>query len=344
MKKGIVRVLAIIVMGCVLLMGCSQPVQVEDTEQKNDKQISIGFSFDSFVIERWVRDRDAFVAEAEEYGATVNVQCANGDVEEQIEQIRYLIDKKVDVLVVIPVDCYKISDIIAEAKAAGIKVISYDRLCENSNCDLYISFNNEEVGHIMGKALVDNIPDGGKICVIGGPLSDGNVVLVEKGLNEEISGHLEIVYTARCENWVANEATEYVTEVLKDYPDIAGIMCGNDDIATQVFQVLSANRLGGNIYLTGQDGDLMAFQRVVSGTQLVTVFKPVEEIARQAAEYAVKIARGEELTEVKNTISDGEYEIPYLEIMPVGVTTKNIDKVVIEGGYHTRDEIYINNK
>lgn len=344
MKKGITRVVAILLMGCLLLAGCTKTVQEESTQQTKDDQISIGLCFDSFVIERWVRDRDAFVAAAEEYGAAVNVQCANGDVEEQIEQIRYLIEKEVDVLVVIPVDCYKISDVIAEAQAAGIKVISYDRLCENSNCDLYISFDNEEVGHIMGRALVDNVPDGGKICIIGGPLSDGNVEQVEKGFNEEISGHLELVYTARCENWVANEATQYVTEVLNQYPDIAGIMCGNDDIATQAFQVLSANRRGGNILLTGQDGDLMAFQRVVSGTQLVSVFKPVEEIARKAAAYAVKIAKNEELTEVTTTISDGKYDIPYLEIMPVGVNAKNIDKVVIEGGYHAKDEIYMNNK
>lgn len=342
MRKGLKSVLALVMIGVFLVSGCSQELAVEDTQSSKDDNISIGFSFDSFVIERWVRDRDAFVAAAEELGATVNVQCANGDVVEQIEQIRYLIDKKVDVLVVIPVDCYKVSEVIAEAKDAGIKVISYDRLCGNSDCDLYISFDNEEVGHIMGRTLVDNIEDGGKICIIGGPLTDGNVVEVEQGLMEEIDGHLQVVYTARCENWVANEATGYVDEILSKYPDVDGIMCGNDDIATQAFQELSANRKGGNILLTGQDGDLMAFQRIVSGTQLVSAFKPVEEIARQAATYAVKMAQGDSLSEVKDTINDGKYDIPYLVIMPVGVTKDNIDDVVIDGGYHTREEIYIN--
>lgn len=194
----------------------------------------------------------------------------------------------------------------------------------------------------MGKELVSKIPDGESIAVIGGPLSDGNVVQVEEGLAKEIQGHLDIAYTARCENWIAAEAEGYVTELLERYPNISGIMCGNDDIATQVYQVLSANGLGGSIYLTGQDGDLMAFQRVAAGTQLVTAFKPVDEIARQAALCAVRMAQGQELPEKTDVISDGKYDIPYLELLPIGVTSANIDKQVIESGYHTRDEIYIN--
>lgn len=342
MRKGIVRAISVMLLGAMLFSGCGMDSKESEMQLSMKDEISIGLSFDSFVIERWVRDRDAFVAAAEELGATVNIQCANGSVEEQIEQVRYLIEKRVDVIVIIPVDCYKVADVISEARAAGIKVISYDRLCEKSNCDLYVSFDNEEVGHIMGQEVIKKLPDGGKICIIGGPLTDGNVARVEAGFQKETEGRLEVVYIARCNNWVANEATGYVQEAFKKNPDIKAIMCGNDDIATQVYQVLSANQLSGEIYLTGQDGDLMAFQRVASGTQLVSVFKPVDEIARKAAECAVKLAKGEKLDNISETINDGKYDIPFLEIMPIGVNCDNIDEIVIDGGYHTKEEIYIN--
>ena len=94
----------------MLLTGCgsaeTEPEENTETEvQEEESAISIGFSFDTFVLDRWLRDRDAFVAAAEELGAETNVQNASGDVDEQIEQIRYLIRKQVDVLVVVATDC-----------------------------------------------------------------------------------------------------------------------------------------------------------------------------------------------------------------------------------------------
>ena len=76
-----------------------QEIEKKEVSSEEENKTTIGLSFDSFVIERWLRDRDAFVAAADNLGAEINVQNANGDVEEQIEQIRYLIKKKVDVLV-----------------------------------------------------------------------------------------------------------------------------------------------------------------------------------------------------------------------------------------------------
>ena len=80
-------------------MGCTkgnepEPGSIEDT--KSDGPV-IGFSFDSLVIERWQRDRDIFVSTAEELGASVIVQNANGEVEKQKKQIEYLIKKNVEI-------------------------------------------------------------------------------------------------------------------------------------------------------------------------------------------------------------------------------------------------------
>lgn len=204
-------------------------------EEETADEIKIGMSFDSFVIERWIRDRDVFVSTAKKLGASVNVQNANGDVEEQISQIEYLIGKGIDVLVVVPADCVALSEVMQRAKQAGIKTISYDRLVQNADSDLYMSFDNTAVGTLMAQALKNSIPDGGDIFMIQGPDEDNNVKLVRSGFNEEIEdSNLNVVYKASCDGWMAEEAVDYVREALREYPDVKGIMCGNDDIATRL--------------------------------------------------------------------------------------------------------------
>lgn len=81
---------------CLLLLtGCGKLQETEQEEEKqDDTPVQIGLVFDSFVIERWQKDRDVFVSTAKEYGAEVNVQNANGDIDTQISQIRYLIKKR----------------------------------------------------------------------------------------------------------------------------------------------------------------------------------------------------------------------------------------------------------
>ena len=93
------------------------------------------------------------------------------------------------------------------------------------------------------------------------------------------------------------------------------------------------------IYVTAQDADLEACQRIVEGTQLVTVYKPVEALAKLAAEYAVQLACGNKI-EANGTFYDGTYNVPYVAIEPSGVTSENLDKVIIDGGFHLREEIY----
>ena len=178
-RKFVTGILWIVLcLGILLLTGCGTSGKTEADQkkadsgeevqtEKNDK-VQIGLTVDSFVIERWIRDRDAFVATARELGAEVNVQDAGADSKEQISQIEYFISKQMDVIVVIARDCGALSEVIQKAHNAGIKVISYDRLIHNADADLYISFDNEMVGNMMGEALVEKGIDGGKVLMLGG--------------------------------------------------------------------------------------------------------------------------------------------------------------------------------
>jgi len=158
-----------------LSLGCGGTSAETKKEPSDEDKPLIGMSFDSFLIERWQRDRDVFVSTASELGAEVNVQIANGDPAEQISQIEYFITKKVDAIVVVAVDCYGLSEIVQKARDTGIYVISYDRLIMNANSDLYISFDNEMVGTMMAEALVANLPYGGSVLSICGSPTDQNV-------------------------------------------------------------------------------------------------------------------------------------------------------------------------
>ncbi len=347
------------------LGGCAGKNPAPEAQQEETpERLQIGMSFDSFVIERWLRDRDLFVMTAQELGADVNVQVANGDAQEQISQIRYFIKKGVDVIVIIAVDGEELSPVIAEAKREGIRVVCYDRLISKADTDLYISFDNEMVGALMAEAMKEALPDGGNIFAIYGSPADNNVPVVQKGFLDGIEGSgLNIVYSAYCDNWLAELAFDAVEEGLSTTPrNLAGVMCGNDDLASQAFRALAENRLAGKVVLVGQDAELSACQRIVEGTQYMTVYKSVETLAKRAAEFACavgyekmsdegRIAQPEipeavggfqeELAGL-DTISDGRYDVPYYSIEPVAVTRDNIDQEIIASGFHTEEEVYLN--
>ena len=175
MKKKIASLLLAALLLITALGGCSSKDPAAEHDGGGEKKPLIGMSFDSFLIERWQRDRDIFVSTASELGAEVNVQIANGSTSEQISQIEYFISKGVDAIVVVAVDCYGLSDIVKKAHDAGVLVISYDRLIMNANSDLYISFDNEMVGTMMAEALVANLPAGSNIVSICGSPTDQNV-------------------------------------------------------------------------------------------------------------------------------------------------------------------------
>lgn len=334
--------LSVFLGGCLGTDGRGEGNTGSVTEESEEKKLQIGLAVDSFVIERWIRDRDAFVATARELGAEVNVQDAGADPQEQISQIRYLIQKDVDVLVVIARDCNALSDVLKEARDEGIPVISYDRLIYNGGTDLYISFDNRKVGRLMAEALMEALPEGGEIFMIQGSPDDDNIYQVKEGFELALEdSNLEVVYTANCEGWLAEQAEQYVEEGLKKYPDVKGIMCGNDDIASRVVQTLAQNQLAGKVVVVGQDCDVAACQRIVEGTQYMTAFKDIEEEARIAAEYAVMLAKGEMPENIENQVDDGSFQVPSLELEPVAVTAENIDEVIIGGGFHQREDVYL---
>ncbi len=338
--------------GCLLLTmllllataGCGAAEKGRQKENGEEEKIQIGMSFDSFVIERWQRDRDVFVSVAKELGAEVNVQNANGMVEEQKKQIDYFIKKGMDVIVIIAIDPAALQESVKKAKDAGIKIVSYDRLINDADVDLYISFDNEKVGDMMARALVKEGIAGGSVVMIGGSPTDNNVPMVEGAFKKVMAqNNVTILDSIHAENWRAETAAAYIYENEGRIAQADAIMCGNDDLATQAVRALSESRQAGDILVVGQDADLAACQRIVEGTQVMTVYKPVERLATRAAEAAVALARGEEINgDDVTVIESGDYQVPYIGLEPISVNRDNIDEVIIGSGFHLKEDVYLN--
>ncbi len=345
MKKRLKIGVVVFLIMALFLVGCQSTAKesVGSSKASSDK-IQIGLCFDSFVIERWQRDRDIFVSTAKELGAEVNVQNANGDAARQKEQIDYFIKKEMDVIVIISIDGEAILDSVKKAQDEGILVIAYDRPIANADVDLYISFDNEKVGRMMGEALAENGLTGGKVVMICGSPTDNNVPMVEKGFREAMEENSnEILDVFYADGWKAEAAGNYVYSNSELIEQADAIMCGNDDLASRVVYALSEKRLAGKIMVVGQDADLEACQRIVEGTQLMTVYKPIEQLAKKAAESAIGLARKEKLSEENiSEYDDGSHIVPYLKIDPVSVTSANMDEVIINSGFHLREDVYLN--
>ena len=341
--KMVMTCLFLILLMSFFLTGCTGSnvsTQEPDKQEDPDKMV-IGMSFDSFLIERWQRDRDVFVDTCKELGARVNVQNANGDVETQISQIRYLISKKVNAIVIVGIDADALSDVCSEARDAGIPIIAYDRMIHNGGASLYISFDNRQVGQLMGEGLAKELSDSDKVLMLAGPTEDPNVGELGDGFESVMKEKgIEIVDKMHCDGWKPELAAEYINENIDLLDEVDGIMCGNDNIATAVYRVLAERRRAGRIKLVGQDADLEACQRIVQGTQVMTVYKPVEKEAKAAAEYACKLAAGESLPDL-DTKLDGTYLVPYVLLDPIAVDKNNIDETVIDAGFHLKEDVYL---
>ena len=258
------------------------------------KEVKIGMAIDDLRLERWQKDRDIFVNKAESLGAKVFVQSANGNEETQMSQIENMINRGVDVLVIIPYNGQVLSNVIKEAKQEGIKVLAYDRMINNADIDFYISFDNEKVGEMQAQSLVDKVPQGNYFLMGGSPV-DNNAKLFRAGQMKVLKpyvddGKIKIVGDQWVDGWLPENALKIMENALTaNNNKIDAVVASNDATAGGAIQALTAQGLAGKVAISGQDADLAGVKRIISGTQTMTVYKPITTLATNAAEIAVEL-------------------------------------------------------
>ncbi len=330
--------------------GCEDPGARKKGEQNattESQKIKIGLSMDSLRVERWQKDRDIFKAEAEKLGAEVIVQSADGDERRQNEQAENMITQGVDVLVVIPKDSVAAAQIVQAAHAEDIKVIAYDRLIRESEPDLYISFDNEQVGYLQAEYLLRQKP-AGNYFLLGGAPTDNNAQLLRKGQLRALqtaidAGDIRLVADGKhwAVNWDPRDALKKTEQVLTQTNNrIDAVVASNDGTAGGAIQALEGQNLAGKVLVSGQDAELAACQRIVKGTQTMTVYKPIHLIATKAAQAAVTLAKGEPIAQTTQIVNNGKIDVPSILLNPIQIDSANLDEVVIKDGFHPVEAVY----
>lgn len=302
------------------------------------KEVKIGMAIDDLRLERWQKDRDLFVAKAQKQGATVFVQSSNGNEETQISQIENMINRGVDVLVIIPYNGQVLSNVIAEAKRQGIKVLAYDRMINNADVDFYISFDNEKVGELQAKYLIDKVPQGNYFLMGGSPV-DNNAKLFRKGQMNILkplidAGKIKVVGDQWVDAWLPENALKIMENALTaNNNNIQAVVASNDATAGGAIQALAAQGLAGKVAISGQDADLEAIKRIIAGTQTMTVYKPITKLATEAADIAVALGAGK-APKSNASLENGLKAVPSYLLEPVPVDKSNIETTVIADGFH----------
>jgi D-xylose transport system substrate-binding protein len=328
-----------------LLLCLSLACRPERHRPRSGKPPVIGFSLDSLVVERWKRDIEVFTKSAQDLGAEVILEVADQDATVQEQQVRSLLAKGIDVLVIVPNDAEKLSAVVSEVKAQGVPVLSYDRLVRRADVDLYISFDNEKVGSLMAEAVTQAVPTGGFV-IINGASSDYNAVMLNRGVHQVLdprilSGKSRLVAEIWPASWDSDEARSGLESVIAKDRGIHAVIAGNDMLAEAAIRVLAENRMMGKVKVTGQDADLAACQRIAEGSQFATIYKPIDRLALKAAGFAVMLAKGESIT-TDATIDDGSWKVPYVRLEPVLVTKELLKATVIKDGFHAEADVYRN--
>lgn len=271
---------------------------------------------------------------------TLDYYNADQDQAKQDKQFAEALAKGPKVMVLDPVDSKKGAALIDQAKAKGVPVISYDRILWGKSFDYLVSFDHVEVGKQQGKALLDAMGPaaaGGQILWVNGPPNDANAVLMKKGAHEALDGKVGVAaeftmpgpkYDTGVEDWLAK------TVPTLDVSKIVGVYAVSDSAAGMVAKALKKAGVTKLPPITGSNADVSGLQRLLTGEQYMTAYKPIQAEARKAAEIAFEIVSGRR-PKAPATLNNEAGDQPAFFVPTEAVTRETIKGTVLKDGYLT---------
>ena len=345
---GVVVICLAVATGAAMALGfISRQSEEAERNRREENKPMIGFSIDSMVIERWHRDVDIVKTRAEELGFDVEVVNSYEDSEKQIEQVRALIREGAEAILILPHDKDSLSDVVAEAKRQDIIVVAYDRLIANADVDAYVSFDNRAVGEVIAQGVMDEVPQGNYVIINGAP-ADNNSTMINEGFYTVLqpaidNGDIRIIEEIWAENWREEFAYNAISKLMQDEVVIDGVLCGNDLLAEGAISALAEYSMAGEVVVAGQDANISACQRIVEGKQLMTVYKPLKDLAEGSVELVDAMLQGK-ADFSGETINDGSYDVPYVKFDVIPVNEDNMRETVIKDFFHSEEDIYRQDK
>ncbi len=286
-------------------------------------------------------------------GATIDYANANGSASNQQSQAEADLTRGDCILVVAAHDSSAAASIVASAKASHVPVIAYDRLIQSSDLAYYVSFDNVKVGELQGQYIVDHyqqyvaLAGNNNLAIIKGAETDNNALLFAQGGHSKIdplinSGALKKVYEQFTPNWNPPDGQREVEAALTATGNkLAVIYTANDDLGGAAVQALTPVGLAGKVLITGQDATVAGVQRILEGTQAMTVYKPIVKEADATGELVAALSKGQSTSSLVNgqvkTASGAE--INSILETPIAVDKTNLVSTVIADGYVTKQQV-----
>lgn len=313
----------------------------DDKEKKKTGPLTIGLLLPEDQTARYeAMDHPLIEKEIKAGCADCKIVYANAksDTSVQQQQVDSMITKKVDVIILDSVDSKAISSSVKKADEAGIPVVAYDRLAEGP-VSAYTSFDNETVGKVQGEALLKALGSkakSGKVVMLNGWEADPNAALFKKGALSVLEGKVDIAKKYDIDRWLADEANKAMTGAINSLgkDKIIGVYSANDTMAGGAIAALKQGGVDPLPPVTGQDAELAGVQRVLAGTQYMSVYKPYGQEAAAAAKMALALGRGEKVPAEATADSPTEKGIPATLIPPVSMTKDNIKDTVVKDGLY----------
>ena len=342
----------------VLLMGAAAvSTFANGSREPETDEIVIGVSMPTLQEERWQKDEDMIRTRLEALGVSpenILIQSADGDEQRQLTQSENLITQGVDVLIIIPQNGDAVAPIVASAHDAGVKVVAVDRIINNADLDFYVTFDAYEIGVIQADYIVNELGyKSGNWIMIGGAPTDPNAALIRNGQLSIVqpfidNGSINIVLDQPANYWNPADALRHTEAGLTlAENDIDVVFASNDGTAGAAIEALEEQGLAGIVPVPGLDADLAAIQRILMGTQSMTVYRRLDMQADFAAQAAYALASNQDPGEfigIEIGFKDNGFrEVPSILLQDrdvmFAVDRSNID-VVIKDNWLEADEIF----
>jgi D-xylose transport system substrate-binding protein len=269
---------------------------------------------------------------------------ADQDAAKQQSQVESALTQGADVLVLDAVDADAVAPLVNQAKQKNVPVIAYDRRISGIGYDYFVSFDNVKVGEVQGQALLDELnrrgtATTGQIVMINGSPTDPSSADYKKGAHTALDGKVTIGREFDTPDWSPDKAQEQMEQAITSLgrDSIVGVYSANDGMATGAIAALKRAGYATLPALTGQDAELAAVQRIITGEQTMTIYLDIKAQAENAAEAAVALAKGEK-PQTNTTVNNGTADIPATLLDPIAVTKDKIkDTIVADGFYQVSD-------
>ncbi|WP_375173232.1 multiple monosaccharide ABC transporter substrate-binding protein [Pseudooceanicola sp.] len=325
----------------------------------------VGIAMPTKSSARWIDDGNNMVKQFEEAGYTTDLQYAEDDIPNQLAQIENMITKGVNVLVIAAIDGTTLTSALANAAAADIKVVAYDRLIRDSgDVDYYATFDNFKVGVQQAETLVDGLKERfgdekpWNVELFGGSPDDNNAYFFYNGAMSVLqpmidSGEIEIpsgqmgmdtVGTLRWDGSVAQARMDNLLSANYTEQQVHGVLSPYDGLSIGIISSLQGVGYGsGDMKMpivTGQDSEVPSVKAILRGDQYSSIFKDTRELARVTVGMVdALLAGGEPEINDTETYDNGVKVVPSYLLEPVKVTSDNWEEVLIDSGYYEKSEI-----